>query len=40
MMMARVAALPEDYQFVFKKIQNYMWNFSAGNRDGYAAHTV
>jgi DNA-binding ferritin-like protein (Dps family) len=31
MMMARVAALPEDYQFVFKKIQNYMWNFSAGN---------
>ena len=32
MMMARVEALPEDYQFVFKKIQNYMWNFSAGNR--------
>lgn len=31
MMMARVAALPEDYQFVFKKIQNYMWNFSTGN---------
>ncbi len=31
MMMARVEALPEDYQFVFKKIQNYMWNFSAGN---------
>jgi DNA-binding ferritin-like protein (Dps family) len=31
MMMARVDALPEDYQFVFKKIQNYMWNFSAGN---------
>ncbi|PED05027.1 DUF1048 domain-containing protein [Bacillus pseudomycoides] len=29
MMMARVGALPEDYQFVFKKIQNYMWNFSA-----------
>ncbi|KQU24502.1 cytoplasmic protein [Bacillus sp. Leaf13] len=29
MMMARVEALPEDYQFVFKKIQNYMWNFSA-----------
>ncbi|MGQ0517566.1 DUF1048 domain-containing protein, partial [Bacillus sp. D-CC] len=25
--MARVEALPEDYQFVFKKIQNYMWNF-------------
>ncbi|QCR32490.1 DUF1048 domain-containing protein [Lysinibacillus sp. SGAir0095] len=31
MMMARVEALPEDYQFVFKKIQNYMWNFAAGN---------
>lgn len=31
MMMARVDMLPEDYQFVFKKIQNYMWNFSAGN---------
>ncbi|QUG84890.1 DUF1048 domain-containing protein [Bacillus nitratireducens] len=31
MMMARVGVLPEDYQFVFKKIQNYMWNFSAGN---------
>lgn len=31
MMIARVEALPEDYQYVFKKIQNYMWNFSAGN---------
>ncbi|MCM3213700.1 DUF1048 domain-containing protein [Niallia taxi] len=31
MMMARVEALPEDYQFVFKKIQNYMWQFSTGN---------
>ncbi|MBD8025314.1 DUF1048 domain-containing protein [Ureibacillus sp. Re31] len=31
MMMARVEALPEDYQFVFKKIQNYMWNFASGN---------
>lgn len=31
MMMARVSVLPEDYQFVFKKIQNYMWNFSSGN---------
>lgn len=31
MMMARVEALPEDYQFVFKKIQNYMWNFATGN---------
>lgn len=28
--MARVDALPEDYQFVFKKIQNHMWMFSAG----------
>ena len=31
MMMARVEELPEDYQFVFKKIQDYMWKFSAGN---------
>ena len=31
MMMARVDALPDDYQFVFKKIQNYMWNFTTGN---------
>lgn len=31
MMMARVHALPDDYQFVFKKIQNYMWNFTAGS---------
>ncbi|MGN7358807.1 DUF1048 domain-containing protein [Paenibacillus sp. SAF-054] len=31
MMMARVEALPEDYQFVFKNIQNYMWNFASGN---------
>ena len=31
MMMARVDALPEDYQFVFKKIQDYMWNFSSGS---------
>ncbi|MPQ24505.1 DUF1048 domain-containing protein [Bacillus paralicheniformis] len=30
-MMTRVKALPEDYQFVFKKIQNYMWRFSAGS---------
>ncbi len=32
-MMARVDALPEDYGFVFEKIQKYMWNFAAG--DGY-----
>ncbi|MGD6818278.1 DUF1048 domain-containing protein [Metabacillus sp. 113a] len=31
MMMERVEALPDDYQYVFKKIQGYMWNFSAGN---------
>lgn len=30
-MMAKVAKLPEDYQFVYKKIQAYMWNFAAGN---------
>ena len=28
--MARVNALPEDYKFVFKKIQNYMWQFISG----------
>ncbi len=28
--MARVALLPKDYQFVFKKIQNHMWMFAAG----------
>lgn len=32
-MMARVEALPPDYEFVFKKIQHYMWQFAAG--DGY-----
>ncbi|MFE5430093.1 DUF1048 domain-containing protein [Peribacillus simplex] len=31
MMMARVEAMPEDYQYVFKKIQSYMWNFATGN---------
>jgi DNA-binding ferritin-like protein (Dps family) len=31
--MARVDALPEDYRFVFKKIQTHMWQFAAG--DGY-----
>jgi DNA-binding ferritin-like protein (Dps family) len=30
-MMARVEKFPEDYQFVYKKIQGYMWNFAAGN---------
>ena len=28
--MARVEALPEDYQYVFKKIQSHMWMFTAG----------
>ena len=31
MMMARVDAMPEDYEFVYKKIQHYMWNFAAGS---------
>jgi DNA-binding ferritin-like protein (Dps family) len=31
LMMARVDAMPEDYQFVYKKIQHYMWNFAAGS---------
>ncbi len=29
--MARVKALPDDYQFVFDKIQKYMWSFGAGS---------
>ncbi|MDR0423945.1 MAG: DUF1048 domain-containing protein [Clostridiales Family XIII bacterium] len=29
--MARVEALPEDYRFVFKKIQSHMWMFAAGS---------
>ena len=29
--MARVSALPEDYQYVFKKIQSHMWMFAAGS---------
>ncbi len=28
--MARVNALPEDYRYVFKKIQSHMWMFAAG----------
>lgn len=28
--MARVKALPEEYQFVFKKIQDHMWMFASG----------
>lgn len=29
--MVRVDALPEDYRFVFEKIQSHMWMFAAGN---------
>lgn len=29
--MAKVKALPEDYQFVFEKIQGYMWSFAGGD---------
>ena len=29
--MARVQALPTDYQYVFKKIQAHMWNFAEGS---------
>lgn len=32
-MMARVKALPEDYRFVYEKMQKYMWSYAAG--DGY-----
>lgn len=30
-MMARVEKLPEDYRFVFHKIQQYTWNFAGGD---------
>lgn len=30
-MMARVKRLPEDYQFVYGKIQKYMWNYATGS---------
>lgn len=29
--MARVEALPEDYQYVFKQIQKHMWMFASGS---------
>jgi DNA-binding ferritin-like protein (Dps family) len=29
--MARIEALPEEYRFVFKKIQGYMWSFAGGD---------
>lgn len=31
---ARVKALPEEYEFVYEKITRYMWGFSGGG-DGY-----
>ncbi|MCU9613073.1 DUF1048 domain-containing protein [Caldibacillus lycopersici] len=30
-MMARVEALPSDYEETYKKICNYMWSFSSGS---------
>jgi DNA-binding ferritin-like protein (Dps family) len=30
-MEARAKALPEEYRFVYRKIQHYMWNYSAGS---------
>lgn len=29
--MKRVKLLPEDYQFVFEKINGYIWSFAAGD---------
>ncbi len=29
--MRRVDALPEEYRFVFEKIQEYIWNFAGGD---------
>jgi len=29
--MARVEALPEDYRYVWKKIQSHMWKFAGGS---------
>lgn len=33
-MEARAKALPEEYNFVYHKIQNYMWNFAANHKAG------
>lgn len=30
-MMARVKVLPDDYRFVYKKIQDYMWKLADGD---------
>lgn len=32
-MMARVKKLPKDYQYVYEKMQKYMWSYASG--DGY-----
>lgn len=32
-MQARIKDLPNEYDFVYRKIQHYMWNYAAG--DGY-----
>lgn len=29
--MAKVDALPEEYRFVFKKIQDYLWQYAGGD---------
>lgn len=29
--MARIEAMPEDYRFVFEKVQGYMWSFAGGD---------
>ena len=29
--LARIKALPEDYRYVFEKIEKYLWSFSGGN---------
>ena len=29
--MAKVTSLPEDYQFVYEKIQHYMWKYAGGD---------
>lgn len=28
--MARIRALPEDYQYMFRKMQEWMWSFASG----------
>jgi len=30
-MMARVSAMPEEYRFMYHKIQRYMWNHAGGD---------